>query len=320
MNSKPKVSIITLTYKDFKGLFSTIESVLNQDYPNFEYFISDDGSDNFPREEVLQFVMENKKSNVSSFHLIVNPVNVGTVKHINNVLKMCSGEYIFDIPCKDRFFSNTTVSNVVDLFIEKRCDALFTSRIAYADGKIKEIVPHVYDWKNVNKLDTREKRYSAFMMTQHYGMFIGANFTYKRSAIEAKGYFDEKYFLLEDAPMIADFLWENDVELCPELITMIYECKTGVSNRKKSELLAKDLNRYNCIEKKKHYTELNKKTQKHIDFGIERGKPQSSFRFVLLCFKYSLRILDYLTYLSSRKIRRIGDYSYIRSQSLNKFV
>ena len=36
----PKISIITLTYKDYSNLFKTIKSILEQDCPYFEYIIS----------------------------------------------------------------------------------------------------------------------------------------------------------------------------------------------------------------------------------------------------------------------------------------
>ena len=42
METKPLVSVVTITYRKFEYIYDTIDSVLNQDYDNIEYIISDD--------------------------------------------------------------------------------------------------------------------------------------------------------------------------------------------------------------------------------------------------------------------------------------
>ena len=61
MKKMPLVTIVTLTYKKFNDLKKCIHSVLIQNYPNIEYIISDDGSENFPYEEIKKYIEENKR-------------------------------------------------------------------------------------------------------------------------------------------------------------------------------------------------------------------------------------------------------------------
>ena len=49
-----KVTIFTPTYKRFDTLYKTIQSVLEQDYSNIEYIISDDGSPDFPYDDIVK--------------------------------------------------------------------------------------------------------------------------------------------------------------------------------------------------------------------------------------------------------------------------
>lgn len=318
IRKKNLVSVITLTYKNYDKMFETIRSVLEQDYTNIEYFISDDGSGDFPEKEVREYILNHKKNNIVDYKIIVNSQNKGTVKHYNSVLKQCRGEYIVGIGCNDIFTSTNIISEIVDAFNQSLCDVLVTGRAMYIHDKIKGIFPHVYDWDKIKKLDTKEKKYRALMMTEHCGMLIGCNLYFKRSIIEKHGYFDETYCLFEDAPMIGDFIWDDEVELRPDIISIFYEGQSGVSAPgSKNILLKEDIKRYNQYGKLKHYVELDKRTQQHIDFGVKRAEAKNNKELILACIKYSNRIVNYLYYLLCRKIAGLGDYGYIRKQNLN---
>lgn len=52
----PVVTVVTLSYKKFDYIFHAIDSVLSQTYPYIEYIIADDGSPNFPMDEIEEYV------------------------------------------------------------------------------------------------------------------------------------------------------------------------------------------------------------------------------------------------------------------------
>lgn len=58
---RPLVSVVTLTYKNFDYIYKTIDSVISQNYNNIEYIIADDGSENFPYEDINNYINNKKK-------------------------------------------------------------------------------------------------------------------------------------------------------------------------------------------------------------------------------------------------------------------
>ena len=319
-NIKPLVSVIVLTYNNFKRISETIISVLRQDYPNIELIIAEDCSKTFPTELVNNVVNENRKSNLVNFCIINNENNVGTVKNLNNSIKSCQGEIIFCFGSDDMFVDKNTISSVVDIFLQNNCDAVYTSRILYSDDKIRTVLPHVADWAKIKKLNTKMSLYSSFITTHHYSFFIGVTTTYKKTAIVDHNYFDEHYRLLEDLPMTEKMLWNNNVVLCPELPTILYECKYGVSAKGQTNpILKADLNYYNLHGKLAHYNELDNKTKRHIDFGIRRTNNKNNLGLIPAFFKYFPQLIRWICYCFSRGLAGYKDSKVIRNITLDDY-
>lgn len=55
MTFKPKTAIITLNWKTYKDSIECIESLLKQDYPDFQIFVLDNGSDNSSVENIEEW-------------------------------------------------------------------------------------------------------------------------------------------------------------------------------------------------------------------------------------------------------------------------
>lgn len=310
---KPLISVITLTYKNYDRLFDTIQSVIDQDYPNIEYIISDDGSGDFPEDDVRRFIENNKSTNFM-YKIIINDINLGTVKNFNNAINNSKGDYIFPLACNDIFVKSTIISEIAEVFDETNCKMVITSRIKYKNSKPISVIPHVGDRKKIALLDSKKKKYRAMLLTEHYGMFIGCNMYYERNMLEKYELFDEKYKLLEDLPILEKVLWDDDVELRPEIISIYYDGDTGVTLKKSKvhSVLEKDINRFNLIGKTRHLGELDYKTNNHVRFGIDRVNADSYIKLFFVCIRYCPRILSYLFYCVSRTLIGIKDKKYIK--------
>ena len=158
------------------------------------------------------------------------------------------------------------------------------------------------------------------MLAEHYDMFIGPNVIYKKSAIVDNGFFDEGYVLFEDAPMIAKFIWNNNVCIRPDLFAYAYDCETGISAPgKRNPILSKDIKKYNLYGKLEHYDELPSRVQNHIKFGIEREQSKNCIHLALICIKYCPRIFEYLIYNIGQMLHRFGDYKVIKHITITDF-
>jgi len=55
---RPKITVVTPTLNQGESIGATIESVINQDYPNLEYFILDGGSTGGTTEVIQRYEAE----------------------------------------------------------------------------------------------------------------------------------------------------------------------------------------------------------------------------------------------------------------------
>lgn len=91
----PKVSVIMPVYNGERFLRESIESVLNQSFPDFEFIIINDGS----RDNSLNIIKEyaEKDSRIK----IIDQENTGIVGALNNALKISKGEFIARMDADD---------------------------------------------------------------------------------------------------------------------------------------------------------------------------------------------------------------------------
>lgn len=93
---KPKISVIMSVFNGEEYLESSIESILSQSFENFEFIIANDGS-NDSTEEILQ-KYNNSDCRVK---ILKNHENLGLTKSLNNILKICKGEFVARIDADD---------------------------------------------------------------------------------------------------------------------------------------------------------------------------------------------------------------------------
>lgn len=105
--SKPKISIITPSYNQGKYIEQTIQSVLDQNYPNLEYIIIDGGS----TDETLEII---KKYEQHLSYWVSEP-DKGQTDAINKGFEKCTGE-IFNWINSDDYYELDAFEKIAALF------------------------------------------------------------------------------------------------------------------------------------------------------------------------------------------------------------
>lgn len=97
---KPFVSVIIPSFNHAQFVENAINSVLAQDYENFELIVIDDGSSD-DSAAVLSGIAPD-----SRLRIIINDVNKGQSAVVNQAMTIAGGEYISYLPSDDWYFPN----------------------------------------------------------------------------------------------------------------------------------------------------------------------------------------------------------------------
>ncbi|WP_026691190.1 glycosyltransferase family 2 protein [Alteribacter aurantiacus] len=109
MINKPFISICMPLYNEINKIDSSIQSILNQNYSNFELLISDNHSTDGTYERV-------KSYHDPRITLFRKDKNVGWRKNSNYLLKKVKGKYIFTLHGDDRYIDYAFLYKIVNLF------------------------------------------------------------------------------------------------------------------------------------------------------------------------------------------------------------
>ena len=124
----PKVSVIIPVYNVESYLKECLDSVVNQDYKDYEVIIVDDGSIDNSLNIAKEYV-----SQLGSKLTIISKNNEGLSSARNLGISKASGEYIYFLDSDD-YISPNTISLCVDIFIRNNVDIVFFNANAFIDN------------------------------------------------------------------------------------------------------------------------------------------------------------------------------------------
>ena len=104
-----KVSVITPAYNQANFIEETIVSILEQDYPDIEYIVFDDGSTDITFELLQRYQGRLR---------YIRHDNIGESKTVNNGYYLCHGEIVGVVNSDDPLYSKDAISKIVSSFQE----------------------------------------------------------------------------------------------------------------------------------------------------------------------------------------------------------
>jgi glycosyltransferase involved in cell wall biosynthesis len=206
-----KVSIITITYNSAATLEDTLQSVVNQDYPNIEYLIIDGKS----KDNTL-LIVDKYKDKITK---VVSEKDKGLYDALNKGIALATGDIVGMLHSDDLYASNHVISDVVETFKNN----------AGADGVYADLV--FVDRNDINKVtrtwesgDYEEGDFLSGWMPPHPTFFV------RKECYERYGGFNTSLRLSADYELMLRMIHKNKIKLAYLPKVVVKMRMGGVSN------------------------------------------------------------------------------------------
>src|SRR5262245_38608843 len=127
----PRITVITPSFNQGAFIESTIQSVLNQNYPNLEYFVIDGGSTDNSVDVIRKYE--------SAITYWVSEKDSGQSEAINKGLKRAGGEIISWL-CSDDLYVPEALQKVAALFQKHADSVMIHGKSVLFDERERETV------------------------------------------------------------------------------------------------------------------------------------------------------------------------------------
>ena len=181
------ISVVMSVYNDSGNLESSISSVLNQDFQDFEFLIMNDGSTD-DTQNIL-----NKFSKDKRIKIFKNKKNLGLTKSLNLLLAESKGQYV-------------ARQDSDDLSISER----FTKQLNYIENNNLDLCGSRAIIKGSTRITPNRSYYLPLNISLKIkNPFIHGSLIYKKSVVEKVNNYDERFKYSQDYKLIKDVFLEG---------------------------------------------------------------------------------------------------------------
>ncbi len=221
------VTVGVLTYHpDYDKLFITLTSIIRQKGCTIEIIIGDDGTEEFRKEEVEQWLLER---GFLDFRIICSQQNQGTVHNALNVLTAAHGDYVKLISPGDYLYSDTVLTDMLSFMKEEGYRVAFGRACYYHKGDevyqildlMKPVDLEPYEKKDFSAIKKACLLYSDYILG---AVFVGERrlvTAYTRGIADTIIYGEDCVYIMMIADDIEIGFWNQNF--------IWYEYGTGIS-------------------------------------------------------------------------------------------
>jgi len=198
--NEKRVSIIVLLYNGMSVLPRSLASIFQQDYPNLEIIVSDDGSSDYKETAVREMIEQMKTSNIQRVKLLRSDENLGTVKNVRCALAAITGEYYMTLGAGDEL----AAPNAVSIFMKYAClydwkPLIYTGQMIMRDSNGEIADRYALDGDDITALRSLDRK--ELRTRLNFKCCIAAVATlYHRDFPQTVDAYDTSYRYYEDYP------------------------------------------------------------------------------------------------------------------------
>jgi glycosyltransferase len=214
-----RFTIITAVYNNKQHIEDCIQSVVAQNYLNYEYIIIDGGSD----DGTVEIIKKHEK-HLSKF---VSEKDNGIYDALNKGISLATGDVIVFLHSDDLFASNDVLLKAAGVFDKKNSDSVFGDLLYVSKDNTNKIIRY---WK------AGEYKHNKLLygwMPAHPAFFV------KKKVYDECGMFDTKFRIAADYDLVLRFLHKAKItaEYLPEVFVKMRT--GGASNKSAGNILTK---------------------------------------------------------------------------------
>ena len=210
LHNNPLASIGMLVYNGERYIRHALDSLLAQDYENFELIISDNASTDRTQEICLEYAARDKR-----IQYYRNRTNMGVRWNVNRVFKLSSGEY-FMWAAHDDYRDPRYIRLCLEAFgiskdivlVGAQCDSIDpeTGKLIFTDEGLSTIGLGV------------SERFKRYRLTLHGGRYVGGIFfgVYRRTALREVMPMKKVGMHLLDQLLLAEMCFQGEFVTIPE--------------------------------------------------------------------------------------------------------